>query len=120
MSVEHLHQLGEVGERPGQAVDLVDDDHVDPALLDVGEQLLHRRPFEGAAGVTAVVVTFSDQYPSLVGLAFHVGLGGFALGVERVELLLKARRRSTRGYRSRSAVCEQATIFMELPHPHLT
>ena len=29
MLVEELDQLGEVGERPGQPVDLVDDDDVD-------------------------------------------------------------------------------------------
>ena len=37
MAVEQLHELGEVGERPGQPIDLVDDDDVDPALPDVGE-----------------------------------------------------------------------------------
>jgi len=28
--IEHLDQLGEVGERSGQPIDLVDDDYVDP------------------------------------------------------------------------------------------
>src|SRR3984957_9419360 len=31
MGVEQLDQLGEVGKRAGQSVDLVDNDHVDPA-----------------------------------------------------------------------------------------
>ena len=34
--VEHLDDLGEVGQRPGQAVDLVDHDDVDLAGADVG------------------------------------------------------------------------------------
>jgi len=49
MSIEKLDELGEIGQGSGQAVDLVDDDDVDPALLDVGEQLLERRPLHGAA-----------------------------------------------------------------------
>src|SRR5271165_5765611 len=32
----------------------------------------------------------ADQLPSLVGLAFHIGLGGLALRMERVEFLLEA------------------------------
>ena len=35
MRVEELDQLGEVGERARQAVDLVDDDHVDPVSANV-------------------------------------------------------------------------------------
>ena len=35
-----LDQLGEVGERAGQPIDLIDDDHVDPSRLHVDEQLL--------------------------------------------------------------------------------
>ena len=40
MRVEHLDDLGEVRERTGQAVDLVDDDGVDPMRGDVGEKAL--------------------------------------------------------------------------------
>ena len=35
MFVEQLDELGEVSERPGQAIDFVDYDDVDPALFDV-------------------------------------------------------------------------------------
>jgi hypothetical protein len=31
--VEHLAQFGEVGERAGQPIDLIDDDHIDPSRL---------------------------------------------------------------------------------------
>ena len=37
MRVEDVDDLGEVGERAGQPVDLVDDDDLDLACLDVGE-----------------------------------------------------------------------------------
>ena len=48
-----------------QPVDLVDHDDVDQPLLDVGEQLLQRRPLQGAAGEAAVVVGVADQRPAL-------------------------------------------------------
>ena len=44
MGVEVFDQLGEVGERARQPVDLVDDDHVDPSRPNVVQQLLERRP----------------------------------------------------------------------------
>ena len=44
LGVECLDQLGEVGERTGQAIDLIDDDHVDPSGLHIGQELLQRRP----------------------------------------------------------------------------
>ena len=37
--IKGLDQLGEIGQRAGEAVDLVDDDHVDLAGLDIGQQL---------------------------------------------------------------------------------
>jgi hypothetical protein len=40
MPVEQLDQLGKVRQRPGQAVDLVDDDHVDFARPHFGKQFL--------------------------------------------------------------------------------
>ena len=36
MSIEQFHELGEVGERPRQTVDLIDDDDVEFAGLDIG------------------------------------------------------------------------------------
>ena len=40
MGVEQFDQLGEVGERAGQPVDLVDNDHVDPSSANVVKQPL--------------------------------------------------------------------------------
>src|SRR5712691_8795382 len=73
----------------GQPPDLVDDDDVDPASLDVGKQLLQCRPLHVATREPAVVVAGSGQYPALVTLAADIGLAGFALRLERVELLLE-------------------------------
>jgi hypothetical protein len=39
MGIERLNQFGEVGERAGQPIDLIDHDHVDPSRLYVDEQL---------------------------------------------------------------------------------
>ena len=47
--VEDLDDLGEVGQRPGQPVDLVDDHDIDALVANVGEQPLQGRPLHGAA-----------------------------------------------------------------------
>ena len=60
MGVEQLDQLGEVGERAGQPVDLVDDDHVDPVSANIVQQPLEGWPLHRAAGVAAVVVVGAD------------------------------------------------------------
>ena len=63
--VEHLDQLGEVGQRAGQAVDLVDHDHVDLAGLDILQQLLEGRAVEVAAGIGRVVIALGQGPPAL-------------------------------------------------------
>jgi hypothetical protein len=54
VGVEQLDQFGEVGERPGQAINLVDHDHVDSFRLDVGQQLPQRRVARASPGRVAV------------------------------------------------------------------
>ena len=65
LGVKGLDQLCEIGERTGQAVDLVDHDHVDLAGLDIGEQLLEGRAVEVAAGVGGVVILLGQGLPAL-------------------------------------------------------
>ena len=89
MRVGQLDELGEVGQRAGEAVDLVDDDDIDAAVAHGGEQALEGGTLEGAPGVSAIVIAFGQEPPALMGLAPHVGFGGLALVVERVELLLQ-------------------------------
>ena len=90
MRVKHLHQPGEVHQRPAQAVDLVDHDDIDPTVLDVGQQAAQGRALQRGAGEAAVVVAIGHQGPALSALAGDVRLAGVALGVEGVELPLQA------------------------------
>ena len=46
MPVENLDEPREIRQRPGQPVDLVDHDDVDPPGLDVGEQPRQGRPHQ--------------------------------------------------------------------------
>ena len=90
MGVEQFDQLGEVGQRAGQPVDLVDNDHVDPVSANVVQQPPEGWPVHRAAGIAAVVIAGPDQLPALVGLALDLGFRGLSLIVERVELMLQA------------------------------
>jgi hypothetical protein len=54
--VEHLDDLGEVRERAGQPVDLVDDDGIDRPARNISQQPLQGRPLQGAARETAIIV----------------------------------------------------------------
>ena len=56
MGVEQLDQLGEVRERAGQAVDLVDHDNIDPAVPDVRQQ-----PLQGGAGSRAAIANIHQS-----------------------------------------------------------
>ena len=89
-AIEDLDHACEVGQGPGQAVNLVDDDDVDLAGLDVAEKPLERRALHGCAGEAAIVVAGRDRSPTFTGLALHIRRAGFALRIEGVERLLKA------------------------------
>ena len=87
--LEHVDQLGKVGERAGQPVDLVADDGVDPAGLDVPDQPLQRRALQRAAAVPAIVVAVVEREPAFMALAVDVRSAGLALGVEAIEVQLQ-------------------------------
>jgi hypothetical protein len=89
MGGEQFDQLGEVGERAGQAVDLVDHDNIDPAVPDVRQQPVQRRSLGRTAGIAAIVITGADQGPAVMGLTADVGFRRLVLGVEGVELLVE-------------------------------
>ena len=55
--VKDLDDLGKIGERAGQPVDLVDDHGVDPPRREVGEQLLQSGPIHRRAGEPAVIIS---------------------------------------------------------------
>jgi hypothetical protein len=76
VALEDFDQPGEVGQAPGQAVDLVDHDDVDLAGLDVGQQALQSGPLEVAAGEAGIDVVVGDGDPPFRALAGHVGQAG--------------------------------------------
>ena len=90
LGVEEFDQFGEVGERPCEAIDLIDDDDVELIHSDGVEQLLQGRTLETAAGEAAIVIMTSNQRPALTGLALDIGFTRFALSVERVEVLFES------------------------------
>ena len=66
MCVEELNQLGEIGERAGEPVDLVDDDDIDTSFSDAIEQTLQPRTIGGPAGIAAVVEALAYESPASV------------------------------------------------------
>ena len=92
MGVKNLDQLGKIGERAGQPVDLVDHNDIDPALPHLGEQRLQGRPVERGARQAAVIIVLGHKSPALAGLAADIGLARLALGIEggegEVEIML--------------------------------
>src|ERR1700689_1820427 len=86
MLVKKLDQLCKIGQRSGEAIDLVDHNDVDLAGPDLGQEELQGGPAEGGSAERAIVIMVRNEPPPLVRLALDVGLAGFALGVQRVEL----------------------------------
>ena len=88
--IEDVDDLGEIGKRPGQAVDLVDNDDLNLPGLNVLQKPLERRPLHRTAGQAAVIVHVAKRDPSGMTLAHDIGLARLPLGVERIEFLLEA------------------------------
>jgi len=87
--VEEFDQLGKIGQRSGEAVNLVDHHDIDAPGRDIGQEPLQRRPLHRAAREAAIIVAISQATPALMGLALDVGFGRLTLVVEGVELLLQ-------------------------------
>ena len=88
MLVEELDQLGKIRQRTGQAIDFVDHDDVDLAGPYVLQEPLQGGPLGIATREAAIVVFGPQQRPAGMRLATDIGLRGFMLGVEGVEVLL--------------------------------
>jgi hypothetical protein len=58
--IEQFDELGEISERAGQPIDLVNQHNVDRARPDIGQELLQSGPLERGAGECAVVVAAGD------------------------------------------------------------
>jgi hypothetical protein len=83
-------------------IDLVDNDDLNLAGLDVLQKPLERRSLHRTAGQASVVVHVRKHDPSGMTLAHDVGLARLPLGVERIEFLLEALVGRFAGCRSRS------------------
>ena len=104
MGVEQLDELGEVGQRAGEPVDLVDDDDSIFRDSDVVEQLCRAgrsiEPPEKPPSSKRSLISFQPSWR----LALDVGFARLALRIERVEVLLEAGdRRADRSRRGRPA-----------------
>jgi hypothetical protein len=77
--IEDLDDLGKIGERAGQPVDLVDNDGVDPPRREVSQQLLQSRSIRPRAGEPAVIISRAQADPAFLPLALDEGLAGFTL-----------------------------------------
>jgi hypothetical protein len=91
MGIEQFDQLGEIGQGAGQAIDLVDDNDIDPIGADVIEEPLQSRTVSGSARETTVVISSTNQCPTGMSLAADIRLRRIILGIERVEVLIEAR-----------------------------
>jgi hypothetical protein len=54
--LKNVHQPYEIKQTPAQPIKFVDDDDVNTAPLDVGQQLLYRGSVEGRAGLGCILV----------------------------------------------------------------
>ena len=87
--VEHINELGKVGQRSRQPIHLIDNHQVDPLGPDVVEQPGQGRTVHRAARDTAIVVEGRQRPPSLMTLTEDVGLASLTLRMQRVELLFE-------------------------------
>ena len=88
MDVQRFRQrddLGEVAKAWVQAVDPMDNHHIDPLVADVVQQLSQCRASERGAR-KARVFKNSGACPPLRPLAYDIGLAGLTLGIDGVEL----------------------------------
>ena len=90
MRFKHFDQLGKIGQRPSQPVNLLDNDHIDLTGTNILQKRLQSRPLQRATRVPAVIIAGFDQSPALVRLALDIGLSSFTLSMKGVEILLQS------------------------------
>ena len=84
-----LDDLGEIEQRAGQPVDLVDHDDIDLAGADIGKKPLQGRALHCSPGIPAIVIVRGKDIPAFMALAQDEGLASLALGMQGIELLLE-------------------------------
>ena len=88
--VKFLGEVCKITDGSGQSVDLVNHDDVDQPGFTVGKELLKRRAFHIAAGISSVVVTSREADPSVGFLAGDIGFTSLPLSIQTVEFLIQS------------------------------
>jgi tetratricopeptide (TPR) repeat protein len=88
--IEDFDDFREIRQRPGKTIHLVDHDHVNQMGLDIGQQPLKGRPVRRSAGIAAVVIERGQGDPSFVPLTLYIGITGFALRMQGIEVLFQS------------------------------
>ena len=73
MRFDQLDQHVKVGERLGQAIDLVDDHHIDLALANGGKRGVNPGRSRDPSDKLTIVIAGPNQLPALVGLVLDIG-----------------------------------------------
>lgn len=87
---EDAIKFREVLQGTADAVDLVDDHHVDLPVVHVPQKLLKGWARHVAVRIPAVIVMLVDEPPALAGLAMDVRRAGVELRLKRIELLVES------------------------------
>ena len=88
--VKFLGEVCKITDGSGQSVDLVNHDDVDQPGFTVGKELLKRRAFHIAAGISSVVVTSREADPSVGFLTGDIGFASLPLSIQTVEFLIQS------------------------------
>jgi hypothetical protein len=105
------------GQRSRQSIDLVDNDDVNPVISNRLKELLQRWAVHGGAGEAAIVESVSDERPALMRLASDIGLAGFPLSIQRIEVLFEPR--IGRDSRVDRTACPDCRLRWNFPSPHV-
>ena len=89
MGIEHLDDLGKIEQGAGEPIDLVDHNDIQLRSTDVVQEALQSRALQRSPGIAAIIIVGRQSHPTFVLLACDKGLAGFALRIERVEVLLE-------------------------------
>ena len=88
--VKFLGEVCKITDGSGESVDLVNHDDVDQPGFTVGKELLKRRAFHIAAGISSVVITSREADPSVGFLAGDIGFTSLPLSIQTVKFLIQS------------------------------
>jgi hypothetical protein len=57
--------------------------------MNIVQQSLQVGTIGGPTGISAIIISRSDQGPTSMGLTFDISRGRFVLGVQRIEILVE-------------------------------